>query len=262
MTARETTKQQRRRRLLRRVILGGMTLTVVMISLLAWSWHRSVPLKRVIVSGAVHADSAEVVRFAALESDSVGLFSVEPDVLVDRVRRAPWVRNAVVRRRPTGTVSIRIEEREPVVLVVNADGRPSNYLDAEGYAMPLVPDALYDVPLLRGRVPDYQSTQPVQSASLLGLLQTLSQTDPETNALISEIVLGGGGEIVMRTSPAEGRASIPVRLGTDNYSNKLNRLHAFWHQAVLTRPELIYRSIDLRFDGQIVTREDSIATSN
>ncbi len=260
--ARETNKQQRRRRILRRLILGGMTLSVVTISVLAWSWHRSVPLKRVVVFGAIHADSSEVVRFAAMEGDSVGLFSVEPDVLVDRVRRTPWVRDAVIRRRPTGTVSIRIEEREPVVLVMNADGRPSHYLDAEGFGMPLVPDALYDVPLLRGRVPTYQATQPVQSASLLELLQTLAELDDETDALISEIVMGGRGEIVLRTSPADGHDSVPVRLGVGNFSNKLGRLYAFWNQAVLTRPELNYQSIDLRFDGQIVTREDSISTSS
>ncbi|MCH8031146.1 MAG: FtsQ-type POTRA domain-containing protein, partial [Bacteroidetes bacterium] len=116
--ARETKKQRRRRRILRRMILGGMVLTVVMIAFMAWSWHRSVPMKRVVVSGAVHADSSEVVRYAALESDSVGLFAIESDVLVDRVRRTPWVRDAVIRRRPSGTLSIRVEEREPVVLVV------------------------------------------------------------------------------------------------------------------------------------------------
>ena len=260
--ARETKKQRRRRRILRRMILGGMVLTVVVIAFMAWSWHRSVPMKRVVVSGTVHADSSEVVRYAALESDSVGLFAIESDVLVDRVRRTPWVRDAVIRRRPSGTLSIRVEEREPVVLVVRADGRPGHYLDAEGYAMPLVPDAVYDVPLLRGRVPEYHPTQPIQSASVRELLQALAEADLETDALISEITLAAGGDAVLRTSPGGGHGSVSVRLGIGNYGEKLSRLHAFWHQAVLTRPELAFRVIDLRFDGQIVTREDSTPLSN
>lgn len=260
--ARETRKQIRRRRIVQRIILGSMAFTVALISFLAWSWHRSVPMKRVVVTGAVHADSSEVVRFAALDRDSVGLFAVESDVLVDRVRRTPWVRNAVVRRRPTGTLSIRVEEREPVVLVVQADGRPSHYLDAEGYAMPLVPNALYDVPLLRGRVPETSATQPIQTAFVRELLEALANADLETNALISEIILGSGGNAVLHTSPAGGHGSVPAYLGVGNYEEKLERLHAFWHQAVLTRPNQIFRTIDVRFDGQIVTREDSTTTSN
>lgn len=259
--AREATKRSRGRPILRRIILGGLTLTIVMMAVLAWSWRRSVPMKRVVVSGAIHADSAEVVRYAGLESDSVGLFAIEPDVLVDRVRRTPWVRDAAIRRLPSGTVSIRIEEREPVVLVVTPDGRPGYYLDAEGFAMPLVPSALYDVPLLRGRVPANHATRAIQNPAVLELLQALSEADLETDALLSEIALGKDGDAVLRTSPAEGHGSVSVRLGAGNYAAKLQRLRAFWHQALLTRPELTFQSIDLRFDGQIVTHEDSTTVS-
>jgi cell division protein FtsQ len=94
------------------------------------------------------------------------------------------------------------------------------------------------------------------------LLQALAEADLETDALISEITLAGGGDAVLRTSPGGGHGSVSVRLGIGNYGEKLSRLHAFWHQAVLTRPELSFRVIDLRFDGQIVTREDSTTTSN
>ncbi len=262
MTVRETKMLTGRRRILRRIILGGMTLTIIAIAFMAWSWQQNLPLKRIVVSGTVHADSAEVVRFAALESDSIGLFSVERDVLADRVRRTPWVRDAVIRRRPSGTVSIRVEEREPTVLAVLPDGRPGYYLDAEGYAMPLVPGAVYDVPLLRGRIPDQVATQPIRNAAVLELLRVLSEADLETNALISEVTLDAIGHVVLRTSPVGEQGSVPVRLGVGGYAEKLSRLHAFWHQAILTRPELNFKSVDLRFDGQIVTHEDSTITSN
>ena len=175
--------------------------------------------------------------------------------MADRVRRTPWVREAHVRRRPTGTLAIAVEERAPVALVVGADGRPSHYLDAEGYGLPLRPGDPFDVPLLRGAVPAYHPTRPVESAALRDLLAALAGADAETDALVSEVVVGSGGDALLRTSPEGGHGALAVRLGVGGYAGKLRRLRLFWEQAVLPRPEARYESLDLRFDGQIVTRE-------
>ncbi|MDX1440612.1 MAG: FtsQ-type POTRA domain-containing protein [Rubricoccaceae bacterium] len=237
-------------------MLGGVGLSVLALLATAWSWQRSLPLKRVVVSGTVHSDSADVVRFAAVERDSTTtLFSIDPDLVADRVRRAPWVRNASIRRRPSGTLSIRVEEREPVVLVIGSDGRPVSYLDAEGYSMPLVEGALYDVPLLRGQTARQQPNQPIENESTLELLVALSEIDMQTDALISEVHVDSRGRVELRMSPGAGHESIPVELGAADFKTKFERLYTFWRQAVLTRPERDFQSIDLRFDGQVVTRE-------
>lgn len=251
-------QQGRRRKMLRRIVLGGISLTVIALFAMAWSWQRSLPLKRVVVSGNVHSDSGEVARFAAVHEDSsVALFSLDPEMVADRVRRAPWVRDAAIRRRPTGTLSIRVDERQPVALVIGSGGRPEAYLDAEGYSMPIVEGALYDVPLMRGQIPGLLPNQPLESASTLELLAALAELDVQTDALISEIHISSSGHARLHLSPGAGHDSIPVDLGTNNYAAKLDRLYAFWRQAVLTRPERDFQSIDLRFDGQIVTREST-----
>ena len=54
---------------------------------------------------------------------------------------------------------------------------------------------------------------------------------------------------------APSGGSIPVTLGRADFAEKLGRLHAFWTQAVLSRPDTPVRRIDLRFDDQIVTEE-------
>ncbi|NNF59653.1 MAG: FtsQ-type POTRA domain-containing protein [Rhodothermaceae bacterium] len=255
--ARLTKKQQQRGRLVRRLVLGSAVIGILAMAALAWRWQATLPLRGVAVEGFVRADSAEVVRMAAVESDTVAvpLFALDPDLIADRVRRAPWVRDARVRRLPTGTLAIRVEERTPVALVLDGSGRPSHYLDAEGFSLPLRAHDPFDVPLLRGTVPTSHPTQPVESEALRELLTALASLDDETDALVSEITLGAGGDAVLRTSPRGGHGALPVRLGAGGYAEKLERLHAFWHQAILTRPETPIQTVDLRFDGQIVTRE-------
>ena len=254
--AKSTKQQQNRRRMMRRLVLGGAVFIILAMVALAWRWQATLPLRGVAVEGFVRADSSEVVRMAAVEGDStVALFDLESDLIADRVRRAPWVRDARVRRLPTGTLAIRVEERMPVALVFDGSGRASHYLDAEGFSLPLRAHDPFDVPLLRGTVPASHPTQPVESESLRELLTALASLDDETDALVSEITLGAGGDAVLRTSPGGGHDALSVRLGAGGYAEKLERLHAFWHQAVLTRPETPIQTIDLRFDGQIVTRE-------
>ena len=51
--------------------------------------------------------------------------------------------------------------------------------------------------------------------------------------------------------------ALTVRLGDSGFEERFRRLKAFWDQAVLTRPGTRYASVDLRFDGQIITRESS-----
>ncbi|HLA64889.1 MAG TPA: FtsQ-type POTRA domain-containing protein [Rhodothermales bacterium] len=225
--------------------------------------YRTVPVRRVEVEGATRASRAELLRLAALP-DSVAMADVDPRLVADRLQRHPWVRHARVRRMPTGTLAVRLEERTPAALVLGHDGRPQRYLDAEGHAMPLPvaaggrPAAVYDVPLLRGSVPEAPPTRAVESASVVELLAALAAAPPDVDALVSEVSLGRGGDATLLTTPVSGHPGLTVRLGIGGYAEKLRRLRAFFDQAVLPRPGHPFEVIDLRFDGQVVTREGDL----
>ena len=242
--------RSRRRRVLR--IAGAVLLALGLGA--AWAWQRTLPLERIEVVGAVHAPAAEVAALTSAEPDSVALFSLSPALLEDRVARHPWVAAASVRRLPTGTLRIAVEERTPVVLALDGAGRPSHFLDAAGYAMPVAGAAptLFDVPVLRG-APAYHPAQPVDDAGLRSLLAALAAADDETQALVSE--LDWGRAVTLWTTPVEGHGSLPVRLGRAGHANQLRRLRAFWAQAVRPQPDVRFETVDLRFDGQVVTRE-------
>lgn len=258
--ARTTKKQQRRQRQsnghswLRRVLLVLGLAAVVALGVVGWRWQATLPLGGIDVAGVVHADTAAVLDLAAVP-DSAMLFSLDPAILEDRVRRHPWVAEASVTRWMTGTLGIRVTERVPAALVLDGNGRPSYFFDAAGFMMPFVAGARYDVPLFQGRFGEYRPTQPVEDEAVRDLLATLAAVPPEVDALVSSVERAPDGTFTLHTAPAPTDGSIPVALGRAGFAEKLGRLHAFWTQAVLSRPDTPVRRIDLRFDGQIVTEE-------
>ena len=254
-SAKRTGRPGRGRRLVR---LLGVVVAVVGLAA-AWVWQRTLPLERVEVSGTHRAQDADVTRLAGVAPDSaapVALYGIDAALVEDRVRRHPWVREVSLRRLPTGTLRLRVEERTPAALVVDRAGAPSHYLDAAGYAMPLPdgPDRA-DVPLLRGAIPVYHPTQPV-GGPLRELLGALASADDNVDALVSEVRWDRRGATVLTTATS-GHGPIPVRLGRHGHAERLRRLGAFWAQAVLPRPSTPFQLVDLRFDGQVVTRESA-----
>jgi cell division protein FtsQ len=241
----------RRRRWIRRLLLG---LPVGLVCVLAWLWFSRVQVTRIEIKGAHHADADQLRALAAVDSGAV-LFELDPEVIADRVKRHPWVREASVTRFPTGVLLIHVEERVPVVLQMEATGRPARYLDAEGYAMPLGKGTAADVPLLHGVRGPVHPMRPVQDERVRALLSALAAMPEAERALISEILYTPEHEFWLYTTPAAGQGSIPVRLGREGFAERLRILAAFWQQAVLTQPNKTFSLIDLRFAGQVIVQE-------
>lgn len=236
--------------------LAGLVVGLFCILGVAWgsyAWYQAVPLERVVIKGNVHAEEEALVTLAALDSITF-LFDISPELVADRVQRHPWVHHATVTRWPTGTLEVQVAERVPVLLAINRAGRPSHYLDAEGYAMPLRPEALYNVPLVRNAGAAAHPLRPLEDRRVLELAASLEQLDERHLALLSEFELRGK-EVYLRTATTERGQSLEVRLGREGFEEKIRRLHAFWHQAVLPQPNTKFERVDLRFDSQIVTLE-------
>ena len=247
-----------------RVFVVGLLLVVLgALAWLGWRWRAELPLKTIEVAGAQQANVDSLVALARIPPDAP-LFSIDPALVADRVRRHPWVAEASAKRRLAGVLTITIEEREPAVLVLDGKGRPSHYLDAGGYGLPLETPSddgfsvsAHDVPLLRGVGAAYHPVQPVENPSVQALLKALAESDPEAVLLISELEITPEGEVEGWLTPLQaGRPSIPVQFGYADFGEKLQRLRAFWRQAVQTRPDRLFEKIDLRFDGQVVTVEE------
>lgn len=234
--------------------VAALVLLVGGIGFVGWRWQAEMTCTRIDVTGVRHAAPAELTALAHVDTGMV-LFDIDPALVEDRVMRHPWVQSAEVTRLPTGTLTIKVQERVPVLLALNEHGVPAQYLDRFGYPMPVLPEAAYDVPLLRGLSQPYHPMRPVEDAAMLDLLGALAGATADVDALVSELELRDG-EVWLYTAPLGEQGAVPVRLGRQGgFAARLERLHAFWHQAMLTRADRTYDVVDLRFDSQIVTRE-------
>lgn len=219
---------------------------------LVWA-GRQVPYRQTLVVGAVHAVEADLQNLAGLDSLR-RVYDLDPVLVADRVVRHPWVREATVTRWPTGTVVIGVVEREPVALAIE-DERPAYYLDAHGFRMPPVAGAVYDVPLLHGLADPYHPIRPVTDLSTREWLALLPTLDPDLDALLSDLEWRSREGWWLHVVPPHGRQAIPVQLGHTDFATRLRGLHTVWQDAVVHNPQTRFEWIDLRFEGQVITKE-------
>jgi cell division protein FtsQ len=110
--------RSRRRRLAWEV--GGALAAVAVVAIALWS--PLLKVHNVDVDGAAHTSAAEVARAAGL-SDEDNLLFVSTSEVAKRAEELPWVKSARVDRLLPNTVRVRIEEREPAMLLATETGR-------------------------------------------------------------------------------------------------------------------------------------------
>ena len=245
----------------------AVVLLVGVMGAIGWKWRSEVTLNRIEVVNAceegwklfsskacpdLNTTQAEI---ADQLQDLMGspLYDLNTVEVTGRVARHPWIKEVWMERTQSGTMTLTVSERTPVLLAMRR-GRPAYLFDAEGYRMPIVKGVAYDVPLLHGVTEEYDALKPVSEPSVRELAAVLADLDPSIQALVSEIELRKARDIVFHTTILDNRGSIEVRMGRRDIREQLVKLHAFWHQALLPDPALDVRQIDLRFDSQIVTR--------
>lgn len=233
------------------VVLGIIVLATVT-GLGGYVWA-TLHVEQVTVQGAQHADVEAIHKLAGIDTTQ-RLYGIDSQITADRIQREPWVAAAVVKRLPTGTLALNVVERTPVLLALAPNGKPDRYLDAQGYQMPVVDGAAYDVPLLRGLKEAYHPVKPIAHPGVRALLAEIGTLPEGIDQLLSTFYVVGKG-LELETAPGPRREGIRVRLGEGDFTERLHHLRAFWDQAILTRPKVAVNLIDLRFNNQIVTQE-------
>lgn len=236
------------------------------LAVIGWQWRSDVAITRVEVRHscdsswfssspgclAIEADSAKIASQVGIEPGGP-LYDVDPAVVVERVMQHPWVASAHVNRTPGGKLIVEVTPREPRLLAVD-DGKPSWFIDEQGYRMPFVAGVAYDVPLLYGYDERLPPNEPTRNVDVLRLADIAGRLDPEIDALISEVEIGPGNDLIVHTTPVGSRPSIKVVLNPDDLENQFIKLRAYWDQVLLADATTNIQEIDLRFDSRIITR--------
>lgn len=232
--------------------IGSAMLAVLLIGFTTY-YLNAVTVSRIQVNGALHAP-AEII--ADLSGAMVGdtLYGLDPDLIASRIALHPWVESVEITRWPTGALSIEVKERLPVVLSVSASGQPGFYVDRTGRLLPVDSLSRYDVPLIRG-ITKGNRPEAIRDSTTLELLAVLSSLPASVDGLLSDLIMQPGGELEAVTVPVNDGGPVRIRLGRGDLARKMQTLRAFWMQAVAGFPDKRFESIDLRFQGQVVTKE-------
>lgn len=172
------------------------------------------------------------------------------DLLEDNV----WIKEAQLYFDNQAVLHVIVEEREPVARVFTGKGR-SFYVDKEEHTMPLSDKIFIKPPVFTG-FPDKKLTAKVDSI-LLHEISAVAQYitgNPFWSAQVAQIDIisdCGTGCWQFEMIPVVGNHVIKFGNG-DNVADKFDRLFTFYQQ-VLGRTSIDkYKTIDVRFDGQVV----------
>jgi len=230
-------------------------------------------IERISVQGNYWLSSRDVAVATGVAPGQTGA-EIEVDVVGERLRAHPWIRNAQVMRLPTGHLLISIEEREPVALLAPATAAPDapaawRLVDDAGTpfarvsdptARPIGAETAADWPRLRGGEQLGDGAAHPELAAALVLSRHVEE------ARLSGL-LGGERplELVLPSSddsqgwvldPGPGRPR--VILGHDRLAERIDRLEA------LLRSELVElrgaEEIDLRFADRAVLRSGAASS--
>ncbi len=232
------------------VLVGGIGAVVA----LAPSWSSEpgrFAVARVDVCGNEVLTADEVIELAGV---GIGeqLLDVEPAGVERALASSPRVSRARVSRGLPDRIEILLEETLPAAIV---PGGPNGFVEVSDQALVLPAadrSAFVDVPLITGIPAPPEAGERFESEELEEALNVLNQAKEVSPSLwmeISEIRFAPGSGLVIYTV-ADG-AEIRFGLGALNANDLSNSWKVL---SDLRARGAAPRSIDLRFDGQVVVR--------
>lgn len=238
-----------------------------------WSGN-NVPVREIQVQlqsqGDVHFIDAEALKEEVLNSAGTVIGTpirkVDETAIEQSLRSIPCVADADVYHTMDGVLHIKARQREPIVRVINADGS-GFYIDKEGWTMPLDPSYTARVLVVTGQLAEpFAACAPVNvahgaeagegpahSRAIHAMATTLGK-DPLWNALFTQAVVDADGGITL--IPAVGMMQVRIGDGA-RLEQRLAKLRMFYEQGIPQTDWRRYRTVDLRFEDQVVCTKRS-----
>jgi cell division protein FtsQ len=168
------------------------------------------------------------------------------------IEKNVWIKDAQLYFDNHAVLHVTVKEREPVARVFTAGGK-SFYMDADNHLMPLSERTIAKVPVFTG-FPDKKN---IKDTALLNGVYTLARfisTNPFWNSQVAQIDITAGcgtGCWEFEMIPVVGRHVVKLGDG-NNIDQKFKRLFAFYEQVLNRTGFDHYKTIDVRFAGQVV----------
>lgn len=229
-------------------ITGAVALLVLAI-IAGVYWERNMTVQK------VHFEGYHFVAEEELQDQVDIPVDVHPDSIrfsevIDQIQQIRYVREASIQVEPSGNLTVRITERQPIALL--KEGSKKVYVDSEGIRLPAQREKSVNVPLLYGFQIEPMSDTLTSEAftATADFLQEL-QTDKTYDATISEVAWSPGDGVVALSQ----ENGVKLVFGNEDFENRLKNWKAFYAEVIRTQGIDRMQSVDMRFKGQVVTRE-------
>lgn len=251
-------------------IVAAITTVLVMLGFVERTADRA-PVNaidvEVVGAEGVHFIDEEAIRREVLDQGTAvmgaALGEVDVPAIEERLRSIPVVAGVQVYHTMDGTVHVRVEQREPLVRVINGDGS-SFYIDREGWTMPtstkytarvLVATGALKETGVRNGVAPVIGNDSLEERTLSDDIYRFAlhvRSDPFWDAMIDHVVLDADGAFEL--VPKVGDQRVLIGDGTA-LPQRLNKLKLFYTKGMAPTDWRRFDRIDLRFADQIVCTE-------
>lgn len=229
-------------------------------------------VKTIMIDGLDRVTRDEVLVQTGLDKPG-NIFDLQMDRIEKDLKTHPWIRTAKVKRKLLSTISIEIEEQEPLAIVtienladivINAQGAPfKEYEPAK--------DDLKELPVISGMdlsLSDntylfegdlFNAVMEVLKIRGFGQIQTILG-DENTGILINILNTYPDTSFTKNTEEggSENNTLIPVKLGFDKFEKKLARARQIQRYMETKYPDKTISAIDLfSLEKVFVTTEDA-----
>lgn len=222
-------------------IVGGISL--------GWYFNRMAHIKSIVVGGNFFTETGIILDKAAIPVD------ISPDSVsfleaINRIETLPYIKEAMMSKRPSGRLEVRVVERQPIGLLINGSSR--RYFDEDGVVLPVVMGKTIDVPLVYG-IGIRAVADTLESVAFTEVRDFLliARNDPVAASTLSEIAWSPEEGIVALST----ENGIRIVFGSLNLAEGIRNWNLFYTQVIAIRGASEFSSVDLRFNGQVVTKE-------
>jgi cell division protein FtsQ len=243
-------------------VLFVLSTMLLGLGIYAQHWKRSLWVRDIVICGNSLLDAGEL-REKAEGLLGRDLDDVDDAALTKRYTELPYIRRVGIEKEMNGIVRVTVEERVPMVKVVN--GEKVQVIDTEGYILPyrdlpLSSSRLLQVTGMKTRHDEgthLEKADEKHFAVLKEMIEALAVSE-YARLLIRDVYLEGGSGAYFSVADSPTRFIV----GNDgDYKEKLKKFEIFWQKVVEKMGLDGYEKVDLRFDKRVFAVESGRRSS-
>lgn len=182
------------------------------------------------------------------------LSALELDRMEEKIEEDPFVNNADVFIDQKNQLRINIEQRNPVLRVMDINGG-NYYLDKDGKKMPVSDNFTARVLVATGKLPVYMPDFLERRSNALKDVFNVSKTilaDEFLSTFIQQVHMSNTGDIIL--TPLIGDQVI-ILGSARKLEDKIRRLKIFYKEGMPYEGWRKYKTINLKYNGQVVCKK-------